>query len=75
MLNVHRRPDADTGVEEFLHVLPPLGVSRRGLATYQIRVRQFVDQEDGGMTRQSAVEIEFLANDAAIAHGERGEPL
>ncbi len=67
VLDVERRPDIDTGVTEFRNVLPALGVAWRRLAFDQVRVRQFVDQQDLGVTLQRDVEVEFLAHHAAIA--------
>ena len=67
MLDVERRPDVDAGVAEFRDVLPALGVPRRRLAVDQVRVRQFVDQQDLGAPLQRGVEVELLAHHAAIA--------
>ncbi len=72
MLNVHRRPDVDAGVEQLLDILPALGVAWRRFSAHEIRVRQLIDEEDGGAPQERRIEIELVSHDAAVTHGEGG---
>ncbi len=47
--------DVDAGVEQFLDVLPALGVARAG----RVGVRQLVDQDQRRLARQRGVEVEL----------------
>lgn len=62
VLDVDRGVDVDAGREQFLHVLPALGVARAG----RVGVRQFVDQDELRPARQGAVEVEFAPRVAAV---------
>jgi hypothetical protein len=55
VLHVQRRPDLDASGQQFLHVLPTLGVAR----ARHIGVGQFIDQQDSRMAGQSRVQIKF----------------
>ena len=75
MLNIDRAPDADAGPQQFLDVLPAFRVARRGLATEQVGVRQFVHQQDLWVAAQCAVEVEFLTADLTIVNGDGRQPF
>src|SRR5208337_5555149 len=67
MLHIERRPDADAGVQQFLDVLPALGMARKWLALGDIGMRQLVDEDRGGSAFQRGVEIEFASRDSPVA--------
>ena len=75
MLDVDGGPDVDAGIEQFLDVLPALGVARRRIAAGQVGVRQLVDQQDRRTAPQRGIEVELVANDSAISDRHRREPL
>ena len=56
MLDVERRPDVDAGVEQFLDVLPALGMAAVG----RVGVGEFVDDDELGLARQRRVDVELL---------------
>ncbi len=62
VLDVQRRINVDTGVEQLIHVLPAFGVP----AARRVCMRQLVDDDQRRMLRQRRVEIEFFELDAAI---------
>ncbi|KAG0756219.1 hypothetical protein G6F22_020364 [Rhizopus arrhizus] len=64
MLHVQRGPDVDAGRQQFLDVLPALGVAGTGC----VRVRQFIHQDQAGPSGQRAVQVEFLQHMAAVRH-------
>jgi len=64
VLDVHRRPHVDAGVQQLLDVLPPLGVAR----ALHVGVRQLVDQHQLRLAGQSRVEVELLQDAVAVAH-------
>ncbi len=65
MLDVQRRPDVDPSVAQFLHVLPPLGMARTG----RVGMGVFVDQQQFGPPRESAVQIELHQGAVAVFDG------
>ena len=67
MLHVDRRVDIDAGGEQFLDVLPALGMARAGM----VAVRELVDDEQLRLARERAVEIEFGQYDAAMLEAHR----
>src|SRR5207253_1276870 len=62
VLDVQRRDDVDSRIEQLLDVLPPLLVPGPG----NVRVRQLVDQRDVGMTRDNRVDVHLLELGAAV---------
>ena len=62
MLDVHRGVDIYTGVEQLLHILPALGVSR----PRSIGVGQFVHQEQRWVAGQRRIEIKGVQSRVAI---------
>jgi hypothetical protein len=62
MLNVERAVDVDAGCQQFLDVLPALGVARTG----EVGMRQFVHQDKTGPARQGGIEIELGQASAAV---------
>ncbi len=62
MLNVQGAEDIDAGRQQFIHVLPALGMAH----TRNIGMRQLVDQDEIGMAQQCRVQIEFTQRLAAI---------
>ena len=68
MLDVDGGVDVDTGGEQFLHVLPALGVT----TARRIAVRQFVHQHQFGFESQQTVEVHLLQRDAAILRADQG---
>ena len=75
VLDVDGGPHVDAGVEDFLDVLPALGMTRRRIAAGQVGMRKLVNQQDGRSPAQRGIEVEFLADDVAIADGQRRQPL
>src|SRR5581483_8609285 len=75
MLDVDCRPDADTGLEELLYVLPALRVTQSRSAAREIGMRELIDKQDLGMTLECSIEVEFLSCQRSVAHGERRQPL
>lgn len=74
MLDVERGDDIHAGGQEFLHVLPPLGVA----GPRNVGVGQFVDQRDLGTAGQHCVEIHLREERTAVAQrtpGDRLQPL
>ena len=64
VLDVERGPDVDARVEQFLDVLPALGMA----ALRRVGVGEFVDDDQLGPAAQGAVEVEFLDLPLLIAH-------
>ena len=62
MLDVERRPHIDAGREQFLDVLPALGMT----AVRSVGVSELVDDDQLGLARQRRVEIEFLDRAAVV---------
>ena len=62
VLDVERGVGIDAGGQQFLDVLPALGVTRPG----RIGVGEFIDQDEARATGQRAVEIEFAQDPAAM---------
>ena len=63
VLHVDGRIDVDAGGQQFLDVLPALGMAR----SFDIAVRQLVDQDERGAARERRVQVELLQR--AAAHG------
>ena len=68
MLDIQGRPDIDTGVEQFLDILPALRVARARLAFRDIGVGKLIDDQRRGSALQRRIQIEFTAGHAAVAH-------
>ncbi|CAM5241357.1 hypothetical protein SAURM35S_04792 [Streptomyces aurantiogriseus] len=68
VLDVHRGDDVDAGGEEFLDVLPALGVAR----ARDVRVGQFVDQGDLGAAGQDGVEVHLGEGAAPVVEVSAG---
>ena len=49
VLNVHRGPDIDARGHQFLDVLPSLGMAGLRFAVNHVGMRQFIDQQVGGI--------------------------
>ena len=64
VLDVQRGEHVDARVQQFLDVLPALGVARAG----GVGVRQFVDQRQPGLARQHRVQVHLGELDAAMFH-------
>ena len=62
MLDVQRRPDVDAGGEQFVDVLPALGMAAAG----HVGMGVFVDQQQARPARQRGVEVEFLHDLIAV---------
>ncbi len=62
MLDVDGGDDVDAGVQQFLHVLPALGVAR----ARRVGVRQLVDECDLRSAGEHGVEIHLLEGGAAV---------
>ena len=75
VLDIDGGPHVNAGIEDFLDVLPALGMTRRRIAAGQVGMRKLVDQQDGRSTAQRGIEVEFLADDVAIADGQRRQLL
>ena len=75
MLDIERRPDVDAGVEQLLHVLPALGVTRQRLALGDVRVREFVDEQVAGSRASAASRSNSRRDDAAVADLEERQLL
>src|ERR1019366_2419852 len=56
VLHVHGSEDTDSGVEQFVHVLPALGV----LAAGDVAVGELVDHRHSGLAPQDGLGIHFL---------------
>jgi hypothetical protein len=50
-------------------------MARRRITPGEVRVRQLVDDQDGRPAAQGRVDVEFLAYDAAVPHGQGRQPL
>ena len=55
MLDIDRREDVDTGRQQFLDILPALGVTR----TRRIGMGQFIDENQFGFSGERSVDVEF----------------
>ena len=64
VLHIKCRPDVDARLQQLLHVLPALGVAR----TFDIGVREFIDQQHRGLACQRGVQVEFLQRVTAVRH-------
>ncbi len=64
VLHIHGGIDVDAGLEQLVHILPALRVAGAG----DVRMRQFVHQDQGGLSGQRGVEVEFLQHLAAIGN-------
>jgi len=62
VLDVDRGVDVDAGGEQFLNILPALGVTTAG----GVGVRQFVHQHQFGFGREQAVEVHFFEHHATV---------
>ncbi len=62
MLHVERGHHIDAVGQQFLDVLPSLGVP----GARRVGVRQLVDEDQAGLARQGRVKIELVQDDAAI---------
>ena len=62
MLDIERRPDVDAGGQQFVDILPALGMAAAG----HVGVGKFVDQQQVRTARQRGVEIELLHDLVAI---------
>ncbi|MNQ69347.1 hypothetical protein D3C85_839380 [compost metagenome] len=62
VLHVQRGPDVDAGRQQFLDVLPALGMAR----ARRVGMGQFVHQHQVWTPQQGAVQVEFLQHMAAI---------
>ena len=71
MLDVQGRIDVDAGGEQFLHVLPALGVAR----ARDVGVGQLVHQEQARPSRQGGIEVELRQLPAAIGDLAPGQDL
>ncbi len=69
MLDIERRPHVDAGVEQFLDILPALGMA----ALRRIGVGELVHHDQSRLARQSGVDVEFLDGAAAIFDGAAGQ--
>ncbi|MNM67889.1 hypothetical protein D3C81_794330 [compost metagenome] len=68
VLDVDRGVDVDAGGQQFLNVLPALGMAAAG----GIGVGQFVDQGQGRSGFEQAVQVHFLKRDTAIVAAQQG---
>ncbi len=64
MLDVHRGIDIDTRLEQFLHILPALRVTR----ALHISVSQFIHQNQRRMTFECGIQIKLTQLRALILH-------
>src|SRR5215469_6847391 len=71
MLDVEGGPDVNAGGEQFLDVLPSLGMATPGY----IGVGKFVNQEQARMSRQGGIKVEFIDDQVAIDDRFAGEDL
>ena len=71
VLDVQGGPDVDPGDEQFLHVLPPLGMARAG----SVGVGVFVDQQQLGLAAQRRVDVELHQLAAAVFDRAAGQHL
>ncbi len=71
VLDVERRVDVDSRVEELLHVLPSLRVSR----ARSVGVRELVDEDEPGPSRERRVEVELLDDHPPMVHLSAGQEL
>ena len=62
MLDVERGPDVDAGGDQFLDVLPALGMAAFG----RVGVGELVDDDQLGLALQRRVDVELLDGPAAI---------
>ncbi len=67
VLDVDGRIDVDARFEQFLHVLPALGMARAGM----VAVRQLVDQQQLRPAGEGGVEIEFGQLQSAVFQRQR----
>ncbi len=68
MLDVQRGPDVDPGIENLLHVLPPLRMARTG----RVGVGVFVDQQQVRPARYGRVDVELQQGPFAVGDGPAG---
>ena len=62
MLDVDGGPDIDARLEQFLHVLPALGMAAVG----RVAMGQFIDDEQLWRALQRRIDVEFLKHAAAV---------
>ena len=67
VLDVDRGIDIDTRLQQFLHILPALGMAR----TRRIGVRQFVHQDQRRMALERGIQIELAQLRIAVFHQAR----
>src|SRR5262245_28553314 len=68
MLNIYRRINVDAGLKQCFYVLPALGVHERPLVVDQVRVCQFIDDDELRLGRQGTFKIEFQKLASAVVH-------
>ncbi len=68
MLDVDRGVDVDAGSEQFLNVLPTLGMPTAG----RIGVRQFVDQHQCRCRLEQGIKVHFFEGHAAVFGAQQG---
>ena len=61
--------DIDAGTQQFVDVLPALGMARAG----HVGVRQFVDQDHAGLALQCGIQVELGQLAIAIRHHAHGQ--
>src|ERR1700722_18467460 len=71
MLHVHRCENIDVGGQYVEHILIAFAV----LAAFDVAMSQFVDQDDLGPSRQYAVQIHLLKDDALVLDPSTGDLL
>ena len=62
VLQVDGRDHINSGVQQFLHILPALGIAGTG----HVRVGQFVDERQLRVTSQQGVKVKFFEHLAAV---------
>jgi len=68
VLDVDGGPHADAGPEQFIDVLPALGVPRRRLAVNRVGMRVLIDQQHRRVAGERGIQVKFLQHDIAIPH-------
>ena len=64
VLDIDGREDRNACLQQLLHVLPALRMSKTG----RIRVCQFVEKNDGGTARKGGIEVKFVEHGASVLH-------
>ena len=75
MLHIECRPDIDACVQQFLDVLPALGMARPRFTLRNVRVREFIDEDDRRRAAQCRIEVEFAPGNPLIAHLQEWQGL